>query len=299
MKETWKSGTIPIGDITIHYVEQGSGELVILLHGFPDFWYSWRKQIPVLAKEFRVIAPDLRGYNKSSKPEGIDNYSTSVLVKDILGLLEALGEKKATVIGHDWGGHIAWNLAMMTPEKVSKLVIINCPHPVPLLEAFWSMRFQQLQKSWYVFFFQIPAIPEEIMSKNNYKVLKHMLIGSIINKNAFEEEDITKYVEAWSQPGALSASINYYRANWNIEQMLSIKPEYQAGFLERFPKIISPTLVIWGEQDRALDKSLTIGLDKHIDGSLKILYHPDYGHWVHIEAPDFVNTAILSFLKGL
>ncbi|MFX0209524.1 MAG: alpha/beta fold hydrolase, partial [Candidatus Hodarchaeota archaeon] len=132
-----------------------------MLHGFPDFWYSWRQQIPVLSKDFRVVAPDLRGYNKSSKPEGVDNYSTSLLVEDILGLIEILGETKAVVVGHDWGGHVAWNLAMMAPEKVSNLVIINCPHPVPLLEAFWSMRFQQLQKSWYVFFFQIPTIPEE------------------------------------------------------------------------------------------------------------------------------------------
>ena len=277
-------------------MENGKGDLVILLHGFPDYWYSWRHQIPSLSETFRVVAPDLRGYNKSSKPEGVENYSTSLLVEDICHLIEALGETKAVIIGHDWGGSIAWNLAMMAPEKVSKLIIINCPHPAPLLQAFWSMRFQQLQKSWYVFFFQIPKIPEEILSQNNYEVLQRMILGSIYNKQAFKEEDMQLYVEAWSQPGALESSINYYRANWNIGQILSIKKEHQDGFIKRFPKIKCPTLVIWGEKDVALDKSLTLGLNEYIEGEFKIVYHPEYGHWVHIEAPDFVNNTISSFL---
>lgn len=287
---------IATNGIKLHTMIVGSGKPLILLHGFPDFWYSWRKQIPVLSKDFRVIVPDLRGYNKSSKPEGVDNYSTSLLVKDILGLIEALGESKAVILAHDWGGHIAWNLAMMAPEKVSNLVIINCPHPVPLLEAFWSMRFQQLQKSWYVFFFQIPTIPEEILSRNNYEVLQRMILGSI-TKQAFEEGDMAKYIEAWSQPGSLTASINYYRANWNIRQIFSVKKEHQEGFIERFPKIKCPTLVIWGEQDIALDRSLTYGLEEYIEGPYKIVFHPEYGHWVHIEASELVNNAIKSFLR--
>ena len=277
-------------------MENGKGDLVILLHGFPDYWYSWRHQIPALSENFRVVAPDLRGYNKSSKPEGVDNYSTSLLVEDISLLIKALGETKAVIIGHDWGGAIAWNLAMMAPEKVSKLIIINCPHPALLLEAFWSMRFQQLQKSWYVFFFQIPKIPEEILSQNNYEILQRMVFGSIHNKQAFKEEDMQHYVEAWSQPGALESSINYYRANWNIAQILSIKKEHQDGFIKRFPKIKCPTLVIWGEKDVALDKSLTFGLKEYVEGAFKIVYHPEYGHWVHIEAPEFVNNTISSFL---
>ena len=275
-------------------MENGTGELVLLLHGFPDYWYLWRYQIPALSESYRVVAPDLRGYNKSSKPEGVDNYSTSLLVEDVSQLITALGESKAIVVGHDWGGAVAWNLAMLAPEKVSKLVIINCPHPVPLLEAFWSMRFQQLQKSWYVFFFQLPNIPEEILSQNNYEVLQRMVFGSIFNKQAFTEEDMQRYVEAWSQPGALEASINYYRANWNIEQILSIKKEQQAGFLKRFPKIKSPTLVILGEKDVALDKSLTYGLNEHIEAAFKLVYHPEYGLWVHVEAPEFVNNTISS-----
>ncbi|MFX1538715.1 MAG: alpha/beta fold hydrolase [Promethearchaeota archaeon] len=299
MINTWKDDYIDVGDINLHYVENGTGKLVLLLHGFPDYWYSWRHQIPALSESFRVVAPDLRGYNKSSKPEGVDNYSTSLLVSDISQLIPALGETKAVIVGHDWGGAVAWNLAMMDPEKISKLVIINCPHPVPLLEAFWSMHYQQLQKSWYVFFFQIPNIPEEILSQNNYEALQRMVIGSVSNKQAFTAEDMQHYVEAWSQPGALKASINYYRANWNIAQILSIQKEHQAGFIKRFPKIQCPTLVIWGEKDVALDRSLTYGLNEYIEGEFKLVYHPGYGHWVHVEAPKFVNNTILSFLGSV
>ncbi|MFX0115224.1 MAG: alpha/beta fold hydrolase [Candidatus Hodarchaeota archaeon] len=292
-----KHDYLNVGDIKIHYVERGSGKLVILLHGFPDFWYSWRHQIPALSRSFRVVAPDLRGYNKSDKPEGVENYAISLLVQDISGFIEAVGETQATIVGHDWGGSIAWNLAMMAPEKVSKLVIINCPHPVPLLEAFWSMRFQQLQKSWYVFFFQIPKVPEEILSRNNCKFLQKMVLGSFSDKKALNEEDMQLYIEAWSQPGALTASINYYRANWNLAKILSMPEEYQAGLIQRFPKIKCPTLVIWGEKDIALEKSLTVGLKEHIENSCEINYFPEYGHWIHNEAPDVVNSVILSFLE--
>ena len=295
MYNNWKNNYINVGSVDLHYVENGTGDLVILLHGFPDFWYSWRYQIPALSESFRVVAPDLRGYNKSSKPEGVENYSTSHLVDDICHLIDALGESKAIIIGHDWGGAVAWSLTMTAPEKVSKLIIINCPHPASLLESFWSMRFQQLQKSWYVFFFQLPRLPEEILSQNNFKFLQRMVFGSINKKEAFSDEDMLFYVEAWSQPGALESSINYYRANWNIAQILSIKKEFQGAFLKRFPKIIRPTLVIWGEKDVALDISLTYDLEGYFESNFKLVYHPESGHWVHLEAPHFVNNAILSF----
>lgn len=278
-------------------MESGSGKLVILLHGFPDFWYSWRYQIPVLSKSYRVVAPDLRGYNKSDKPKGIENYTTSLLVQDISNLIEALGENKASIVGHDWGGFVAWNLAMTAPEKVSNLIIINCPHPVPLLQAFWSMRFQQLQKSWYVFFFQTPKVPEEILSRNNCQVLQRMLLGSFNNKKVLDEEDIQLYIEAWSQQGALAASINYYRANWNPANILSMPEDYQVGLIQRFPKIKCRTLVIWGEKDIALEKSLTVGLEEYIENTCQIKYFPNLGHWIHNEEPDAVNSIILSFLE--
>jgi pimeloyl-ACP methyl ester carboxylesterase len=294
--EHWNHDYITISDVKIHYVVEGSGEPLLLLHGFPDFWYSWRYQIPAFSGYFQVFAPDLRGYNKSDKPMGVKNYSTTLLVEDIKGFINAIGEEKAIIVGHDWGGAVAWNLAMMAPECVSKLIILNCPHPIPLLESFWSMKFQQLQKSWYVFFLQIPDVPEAMLSKNNYEFLMKMVKGSIINKQALNSEDIQRYIEAWSQPGALTASINYYRANWNPAQIMAMTEEQQISIIRRFPKVKCPTLVLWGEKDVALDKLLTEGTQKYIDGSFKITYLPDFGHWVHMEAPELVNKSILSFL---
>ncbi|MFX0151981.1 MAG: alpha/beta fold hydrolase [Candidatus Hodarchaeota archaeon] len=275
---------------------EGSGDPLLLLHGFPDFWYSWRYQIPVLSDYYQVFAPDLRGYNKSDKPKGVENYSTSILVQDIKDFINEIGGEQAIVVGHDWGGAIAWNLAMIAPECVSKLIILNCPHPIPLLEAFWSMKFQQLQKSWYVFFFQIPNIPEAMLSGNNYESLVRMVKGSIFNKQALNSKDLQRYIEAWSQPGALTASINYYRANWNPAQIMSMTEEQQINLKRRFPKVKCPTLVIWGERDLALDKFLIKETQKYIDGSYKIIYLPEFGHWVHMEAPELVNNSILSFL---
>nr|MDO8135974.1 alpha/beta hydrolase [Candidatus Njordarchaeum guaymaensis] len=297
MKDDWKHAYTRVGEIKMHYVAAGSGELVILLHGFPEFWYSWRHQIPVLSQHFRVVAPDMRGYNETDKPEGIRSYSNSLLIQDIVGLITALGEKKATVIGHDWGGAVAWNLAMMAPDYLKKLVILNCPHPLSLVESFLSMKFRQLQKSWYIFFFQLPEVPEKALSRNNYEFLKKMVAGSAVNRQAFTEEDLNKYVEAWSKPGALTASINYYRANMNIAQIMMMPPEQQQKITKIFRKVKSPTLVIWGEDDVALDKSLTTGMEKFVDGPYAIKYIQNCGHWVQQEAPDQVNRYLLDFLR--
>ncbi|WXG47146.1 MAG: alpha/beta hydrolase [Candidatus Atabeyarchaeum deiterrae] len=292
----WKHAYINANNINIHYVADGSGGLVLLLHGFPEFWYSWRHQIPALSERFRVVAPDLRGYNETDKPTGLKNYSTSVLVQDIVGLIDALGEKKATIVGHDWGGAVAWSLAMMAPQSINKLVILNCPHPFALTEAFLSMNARQLQKSWYIFFFQQPEAPEKILSQNNFEFLKMMLIGSAVNKKAFNEEDTRRFIEAWSKPGALTASINYYRANMNPAQIMLMPRDQREKVTKKFPKVKCPTLVIWGENDAALDKSLTFGMEKYVDGPYEIKYIPDCGHWVQQEAPDLVNRYLLEFL---
>jgi len=270
----------------------------VLLHGFPDFWYTWKAQIPDLSEKFHVVAPDLRGYNKSDKPHGVENYSTQMLVQDITGLIKGFGKNSAIIVGHDWGGSIAWNMAMMNPTIVSKLIILNCPHPIPLLEAFWSMRFQQLQKSWYVFFFQLSKVPEEVLSRNNYETLRRLMRSSLVDRRAITDEDLEKYVEAWSQPGALAAMINYYRANWNIANILSMSDSQKEAIIQRFPKVKCPTLVIWGEKDVALDKSLTYDMEKYIDNELHIKYIQDAGHWVHIEVPKQVNTHIRNFLSS-
>ncbi len=288
-----------VNKIKLHYIKSGKGEPILLLHGFPDFWYTWRYQIPVFAKSYKVIAPDLRGYNKSDKPERLEAYSTSNLVQDILELIKKINEKKITVIGHDWGGAIAWYIAMMNPELIKNLIIINSPHPVMLLKKFWALDVKQFQKSWYVFFFQLHGIPENVLSRDNYSMLKMMLRRSTADETVFNDLAMQKYIDAWSQPGALTASINYYRVNWNIARILSMTKEQQNELLQGFTKIKCPTLVIWGEKDIALDKSLTIGLEELVEGKFQLQIFPNYGHWVHLEASNLVNTSILNFLQNI
>jgi pimeloyl-ACP methyl ester carboxylesterase len=164
------------------------------------------------------------------------------------------------------------------------------------VEAFWSLRFQQLQKSWYIFLFQLTEGPEKVLSQNNYEILKEMMRKST-RKNVFSEEELEKYVEAWSQPGALTASINYYRANWNLVKIMTMTKEQQEKLRKRTPKVQCPTLVIWGEQDIALDKSLTKGMEKHIEKLFELKFLEECGHWAHLEEPDIVNEYILSFVK--
>ncbi|MHA1210421.1 MAG: alpha/beta fold hydrolase [Candidatus Freyarchaeota archaeon] len=171
MSEQWEHRFVETNGVRLHCVVQGQGKLMILLHGFPEFWYSWRHQIPVMAKYFRVVAPDMRGYNESDKPEGVENYRLDILVEDVMGLIKAFGEEKAIIVGHDWGAIVAWAFAMAHPEATERLIIMNVPHP-----AVWQEKAkyipEQLQKSWYIFFFQLERVPESYFSRNNYLVMR-------------------------------------------------------------------------------------------------------------------------------
>lgn len=290
MKDELKHGFANVNGIRMHYVTQGKGKLLLLLHGFPDFWRVWKFQISELAKHFRVVAPDLRGYNETDKPEGVEKYSLNFLVKDIRELITALGEKHAILVGHDWGGIIAWSLAAFNPETIEKLVILNAPHPQVYMTKTQDS-FRQLQKSWYIFFFQTPDIPEQVLSRKNYAFLRNMIQLSFTKKGILSEEDWKAYAEAWSKPGGLKAAINYYRANSNPSILFSEKPIV-------FPKIKSPTLVIWGEQDKALSKDLIVNTEKLVDASYSIKYLPNSGHWVQLEEPELVNQRIMEFLTS-
>lgn len=290
MKEAWKHGFVKVDGVRMHYVTQGEGKLLLLLHGFPDFWYVWRLQIPALARHFRVVAPDLRGYNETDKPEGVDNYLLHLLAGDVLGLIHALGEERAVVVGHDWGGIVAWSLAAFNPQAVEKLVILNAPHPNAYVMRTRNL-FRQLQKSWYVFFFQTAEVPEEVLSRNNYAFLKNMLLQSFVKRDVLTEEDLKAYVEAWSKPKALTAALNYYRANMNPAILFSERTV-------AFPKIKAPTLVIWGEKDAALSKDLIVNTEEFVDAPYSIKYLPECGHWVQLEEPELVNKHITEFVKA-
>ncbi len=202
-----REGYAEVGDVRLHYVEAGEGPLIVLLHGFPEFWYGWRLQIaPLAAAGFRVVAPDTRGYNLSSKPEGFEAYGVDLLAADIRGLIGELGAESARLVGHDWGGSIAWTMAMNHPEVVDRLAILNAAHPRRLSEGLHHPN--QLRKSWYFFFFATPGLPEDVVHARNWHFFRHFLHDA---NPPYTPEEIERYVEAWSQPGAAAGMINYYR----------------------------------------------------------------------------------------
>jgi epoxide hydrolase 4 len=275
--------------IRLHYVECGQdGDLVILLHGFPECWYSWRHQIPLLGKRYHAVAPDMRGYNLSDKPKGKGNYRIDLLVQDILGLIRYLGREKAAIISHDWGAGVAWALAQRHPEVVSKLVAMQVPPPACWRENF---TFKQLFSSWYMFFFQLPRLPEWWASANDFARIDQMYRETTVRPGAFSAEDIAVYKEALRQPGALTATINYYRAN-------VFKSFFRGGVETPHEGPIKvPTLFIYGEQDIAVIPSTVRDVQRFIAAPYRELRIPDSGHWVQNEAIEEVNTAILQFLN--
>jgi pimeloyl-ACP methyl ester carboxylesterase len=271
------------GQIRLHYVEAGEGPLVVLLHGFPEFWYSWRHQIGPLADAgFHVVAPDMRGYDLSDKPKSWRAYNTSLLADDIAGLIGSFGEQSAYVVGHDWGAAVAYAVAMYRPEVVKRLAILNVPHPVRMLEGFRTLK--QLRKSWYMFFFQIPRLPEYLFGRDDFSFGKRSLRAD--SKKAFSDEDLVRYVEAWSQPGALTGMINYYRA------ALRRSPSKAAAQMK---PIEAPTLVIWGMLDRHLGSELAEPPAKWVS-NVRGERIPDATHWVQHDAPERVNELLLDFL---
>lgn len=277
-----------INGLRFHYVEAGAGSLVMLLHGFPEFWYSWRFQISALAEAgYHVVAPDLRGYNKSDKPPGRNQYHIDVLANDVAGFIRGMANQQATVVGHDWGGGIAWKVASAYPELVKRLIVLNAPHPAVFMREMRTLK--QLQKSWYMFFFQIPYLPEIVFRAWNYALMDRAFRQEPVRQNAFSPQDIARYKAAISEPGALTSGINYYRANirhfWNHPHWFT-KP------------ITQPTLIIWGEQDNYLSIRLLEGLDRWVS-DLQIERIPQASHWVQIDAHEQVNEFIIQFLNEI
>lgn len=276
---------IQTNGITLHVGTTGKqdGPLAILLHGFPEFWYSWREQIDSLVEQgYRVIVPDQRGYNKSDKPIGEQAYTVDALRDDVVGLIQSFGRDKAVIIGHDWGGVVAWHLAATRSEWVEKLVILNSPHPAVLKDTMKRKPVQFL-KSLYVFFFQIPKLPEWLLQKNQFKRLKKALL-STSRPYAFTEEDLELYKEAWSRQGSLTAMINWYRA-------------LKAKQKQEDPAVITvPVKIIWGIHDSFLSLAIAEENEKQCTNVGTVLV--DATHWVHIEQPELVNDHIRTFLKN-
>lgn len=284
-------GYANVNGIRLHYAEAGSGNnLVILLHGFPEFWYSWRKQLDALSGKFHVVAPDLRGYNLSDKPARVEDYKMDKLVGDVTGLIDHFGAQRAAIVGHDWGGGIAWAVALKHPERVSKLAVLQVPH----IAAFRAnLTFKQLLRSWYMFLFQVPRLPEWLISQQDFRAIERTFTEKVIRKNSFTAEDVERYKEAARQPGALTGAVNYYRAN-ALDRFF---PQKHGG-KTKVSRVTVPTLFIFAEQDFAIIPESVRGLDKYVDAYYREVRIPDSGHWVQNEAAAEVNEALLDFLNS-
>ncbi|MDQ0464162.1 pimeloyl-ACP methyl ester carboxylesterase [Caulobacter ginsengisoli] len=287
MSEAVAQRRIQAGEVTLNIAEAGpaEGPLVILLHGFPEFWFGWREQIgPLAAAGFRVAAPDQRGYNLSDKPTGAKAYRLDALAADVLALADALGAQTFSLVGHDWGASVAWWLATVAPERIERMAILNAPHP-----ALWRREMledpEQRRKSRYVQMLRIPLLPELMVRAGGYKGLADAFKQST-RPDAFDPEAMAAYRAAWMQPGALTATLNWYRALFL--QALPVPP---AGSLT------TPTLVLWGDQDAFARPDLAEA-SAALCAKAEVRHFPQASHWLAHDEPEAVSAALLDFLKS-
>lgn len=285
-----RHGYAQVGDVRLHYAEAGEGErLVILLHGFPECWYSWRHQLAALGQRFRVVAPDMRGYNLSDKPPRVEDYRVGRLVDDVTGLIRHLGAREAAVVGHDWGAVVAWAAARHYPDYVSKLASLQVP-PAAVWQK--NLSWRQLLRSWYMLFFQLPALPEWWIRRRDFAGLEEMF-RKTARPGTFSDEDISVLKSALKEPGALTAAINYYRAN--LRSFLARRPRAE-GFTKQ-ERVRVPTLFIFGERDFAIIPETVEGVADYVNAPYTEVRLAHSNHWVQQEYPAEVNAALVSFLE--
>jgi pimeloyl-ACP methyl ester carboxylesterase len=277
---------IDVGEVALHTALAGpeDGPLVILLHGFPEFWFGWRNQIMPLAQAgFRVAAPDQRGYNLSEKPVNLSAYRVDRLAGDVVGLTQALGREKAIIVGHDWGGIVAWTMAVLYPQRVSRLVALNAPYHMVTPRVIWRNP-AQLRMSAYIFLFQIPLFAEAILRNDHWGLLTRAL-RSTSRPGAFSDVAIERYRQAWWRKGAMTAMLNWYRALLRRPLSLPLRPRNSI-----------PTLILWGEDDVALSRpsaQLSAALCEHV----RLVFFDDAGHWLQHEKAEEVNGLLVEFLR--
>ena len=277
----------------LHYVTVGTGKLMLFVHGFPEFWYEWHKQLDEFGKDHQAVALDMRGYNLSSKPKDVADYRAKHLIEDLRALIEHLGYKKCILVAHDWGGAVAWTFAASLAEYVEKLVIINAPHTATFARELSHNPAQQAASQYMLLFRMDKA--ERVMTENNYARLVGMLKSAGSTGAWLTDEDKSRYIEAWSQPGAVTGGLNYYRAS-PLYPPSAEDPGASAIQIDPERVIVRmPTLVIWGDADNALLPSLLDGLDQFVP-NLTLKRIPNGSHWVIHEQPELVNEHIRAFI---
>jgi pimeloyl-ACP methyl ester carboxylesterase len=281
----------------IHYVRAGEGNPILCLHGFPQFWFLWRRQLADLGRDHAVHAADMRGYNLSCKPEEVDAYRMRHLLGDVRGLVEKLGIAPVTLVGHDWGGIVSWAFSLRHPELLERLVIIDAPPPFTWNRDLRESKRQREAVNYMLELSKPSPGPEELLSRDDFALLDAMLEQIGTGGARLTPQERAAYHEAWSQPGALRGGLNYYRAAGMGQQVAAggVAQEYEGKITSRTVEV--PTMVIWGERDPVLLKSLTHGLDRWVP-DLRVEIVKDTGHWVPYERPDKVNTLIREFVSG-
>jgi epoxide hydrolase 4 len=285
-----------LAECRIHYVTRGEGEPILFLHGFPQFWFLWRRQLEDLGEDHAVYAPDMRGYNLSCRPPEVEAYRMRHLLADTRELVDSLGVAPLTMVGHDWGGIVAWAFALKFPELLERLVIIDGPPPFT-----WNRDLRESPKQRdavnYMLELSKPSPePEEMLAANEFALIDNLMLRIGGRGAQLSEDERAAYHEAWSQPGALQGGLNYYRAARMGEQVAAggVPEEYSGKITSQTVSV--PTLVIWGENDAALLPSLTRGLSEWVP-NLRVEIVPDAGHWVPYERPEVVNALIREFVS--
>jgi pimeloyl-ACP methyl ester carboxylesterase len=276
------------GTLRMHALEAGepSGPLVVLLHGFPESSESWREVLPTLAAAgFHAVAPDLRGYARTEKPDS--GYDLDTLADDVVQLVLALGRERAHVVGHDWGGVVAYHLAATRPAVVDRLVVVNAPHPADIARRIWNPK--QLVRSWYVFAFQVPFLPELWLTRNDASVVARMMRGFAIDKTNFTRERLRIYTANFADFHAASKPLAYYRRAFSLAGILRLRG---------YPRIRAPFRLVWGTEDRALRRQLAQGLERWVEPPVDVRYLERVGHFVPVEAPDRLASLVVEHLQG-
>ncbi len=274
-------------DVRLHAMAEGpeDGPVIVLLHGFPEFWYGWRAQIePLAAAGFRVIMPDQRGYNLTSKPSGVAAYALKELVSDVIAIADQLSRQNIFLAGHDWGAAVAWSAALLHPQRIAKLAVINVPHP-SVMRRYMLTRLRQTLRSWYIFFFQLPWLPEAVFSAFNFGIGTSSLVRSS-RPGTFSSDDLLQYRAAWSQPGALSAMINWYRAALR----------FRTPFPDRTVHV--PTRILWGERDKFLLSEMAHESLRYCSDA-ELFTFARASHWLQHEEPARVSELLVDFFRKL